>query len=308
MTLARRLVASSVILLVTTLLVFALPQLTGVDPARAALRARVAEADLDPVTLERLRDELGLDRPAPVRYGLFLMRLARADLGSSYVSRTPVATEVGRALRVSATLAAVAMTLAVMVGVPLGIATAARPDGPLDRTVRLASRLALALPEFVLAPVLMLTFALRLGLLPTGGWRGPASLVLPSLTLAVFPAALIAQLVRAETADALSQPFVRTARAKGLSPARVLFHASRVSLTSTLALGNVMTASMIGGAVVVEVIFAVPGVGRLLYRAVTSADLPMLEGGLLAVVVVALALGLLTDVAHTALEPTARLR
>ncbi|MEU4693779.1 ABC transporter permease [Actinoplanes sp. NPDC023714] len=300
----RRLLLLPPLLLAASVLVFALPRLTGADTVRTVLRARTASAVPDPAAEARVAAEFGLDGSWPEQYLRWLGAAARGDLGYSFVTRTPVAPQLGDALQVSALLAALALVLAAALGIPAGVYAARRPGGWLDRFVTGAGVAGVSVPEFVLAPVLVLLFAVHAGALPAIGWGSPSHVVLPVLTLAVYPAALAGQLVRAETIAVLGSPHVRTARAKGLTPHRVLWwHAARLSTTSVLALSGMFVSGLIGGSVVVEVVFGIPGLGRLLYDAVLAQDLPVVQAGVLAVVAIALVAGVLSEVAQRALDP-----
>lgn len=305
--LLRRLVAVGPVLLAASVLVFALPRLVGVDPARAVLRARSAEAVPDPATEARLRASLGLDAPVTEQYLRWLGGVLRGDLGLGYVARTPVAGQIADAAAVSALLALLALALAAVVGIPAGAYAARRPGGLLDRFLGLGTVAGVAVPEFVLAPWLVLVFAVWAGALPALGWGDPAHLVLPVLTLAAYPGALAAQLVRAETAGVLTRPHVLVARAKGLGEHRVLWrHGARLATTSVTALAGMFVAGLLGGSVVVEVVFGIPGLGRLLHRAVVAQDLPVVQAGTLLVVAVAVVAGVLVEVLATALDPVLR--
>lgn len=305
--LLRRLLVVPPVLLAASVLVFALPRMVGVDPARAVLRARTAEAVPDPATEARVRAELGLDAPAVEQYLRWLGALLRGDLGLGYVSRNPVAAEVGSAAAVSGLLTVLALALAAVLGVPAGAYAARRPGGRLDRFLGAGTIAGVAVPEFVLAPCLVLVFAVGLGALPAVGWGGPAHLVLPVLVLAAYPAALAAQLVRAETAGVLARPHVLLARAKGLGEHAVLWrHGARLATTSVTALAGMFVSGLLGGAVVVEVVFGIPGLGRTLHRAVEAQDLPVVQAGTLLVVAVAVLAGVLVEVLATALDPVQR--
>ncbi|GAA1077804.1 MULTISPECIES: ABC transporter permease [Pseudonocardia] len=305
--LLRRLVVVGPVLLAASVLVFALPRLAGVDPARAVLRARSAEAVPDPVTEARLRSSLGLDAPVTEQYLRWLGGVLRGDLGHGYVARTPVAGQIADAAAVSGLLAVLALALAAVVGIPAGVYAARRPGGLLDRFLGLGTVAGVAVPEFVLAPWLVLVFAVWAGALPALGWGDPAHLVLPVLTLAAYPGALAAQLVRAETAGVLTRPHVLVARAKGLGEHRVLWrHGARLATTSVTALAGMFVAGLLGGSVVVEVVFGIPGLGRLLHRAVVAQDLPVVQAGTLLVVAVAVVAGVLVEVLATALDPVLR--
>jgi ABC-type dipeptide/oligopeptide/nickel transport system permease component len=305
--LGRRLLALPFVLVGAALLVFLLPRLAGVDTVRAVLRTRVAEAEPDPAVAARVAAELGLDRSWPEQFLRWLGHTLTGDLGLSFATRTPVAPQLAAALGVSATLSVLALLVAAVVGIPLGVRAARRPGGPVDRVVTAVSVVGVAVPEFVLAPLAVLLLAIAVPLLPATGWGSPAQAVLPVLTLATFPVALAAQLTRAETLDALARPHVALARAKGMSAERVLWrHGARLGLTGVTALSGMFFAGLLGGAVVVEVSFGIPGLGRLLYDAVLAQDLPMLQAGLLAVVAVAVVAGIGAELVALALDPVAR--
>ena len=308
-TLARRLLPLPLVLLVASVLVFLLPRLAGIDTTRAVLRARTAESVPDPAVAARITRELGLDGSLAEQYVRWLGTAVRGDLGLSFSTRTPVAPQLLSALGVSVLLTALALGLAAAVGIPAGVYAARRRGGRLDRVVTGVSVLGVAVPEFVLAPVLVLAFAVALPVLPAAGWSGPSAVVLPAVTLALFPMALAAQLTRAEMVDVLQRPHIVVARAKGLSPRRVLWvHAARTALTSVTALSGIFFAGMLGGAVVVEVVFALPGLGRLLYDAVIAQDLPMIQAGLLMVIAIAVVSSAAADGVQLACDPVARSR
>jgi ABC-type dipeptide/oligopeptide/nickel transport system permease component len=308
-TLLRRLLPLPVVVLAASVLVFLLPRLAGIDTARSVLRSRVAEAEPDPEVAARITRELGLDRSWAEQFLRWLGRALTGDLGLSFATRSPIAPQLGAALGVSALLALLALLLAGLVGIPAGVGAARRPGGALDRVVTGVSVLGVAVPEFILAPLLVLVLAIAVPLLPATGWGGPLQAVLPVLTLAAFPTALAAQLTRAETLDALGRPHIPVARAKGLTERRVLWkHAARLALTGVTALSGLFFAGLIGGAVVVEVVFGIPGVGRLLYDAVLAQDLPMVQAGLLAIVVIAVLASVATELVALAMDPVARSR
>ncbi len=307
MLLLRRLALLPFGLTAVSVLVFALPRLTGADTVRTVLRARTGSAVPDPATEARVAAEFGLDGTVAEQYLRWLAAALRGDLGLSFVTRTPVGPQVADALSISAGLTVLALTVALIVGVPAGVYAARRPGRLLDRIVTGAGITGVSVPEFVLAPLLVLALSVKAGLLPAIGWGTPAHLVLPVLTMAVYPAALTTQLVRAETIAALRRRHVLTARAKGLGPQPVLWrHGARMAGTSVLSLSGMFIAGLIGGSVVVEVVFGIPGLGRLLYDAVLAQDLPVIQAGTLAVVTVALAAGVVSEIVQLALDPVAR--
>lgn len=305
--LGRRLLPLPLVLLGTSALVFLLPRASGLDTTRTVLRARIADSVPDPAATERVTRELGLDGPLWQQYLLWLGSVLRGDLGLSFSTRTAVAPQLVAALGVSVLVTSAALLLAGLVGIPAGVAAARRPGGPVDRAVTTLSVLGAAVPEFILAPLLVLVFAVALPLLPAAGWGTPAAAVLPVVTLALFPAALAAQLTRAETADVLDALHVRAARARGFTERRLLWvHAARRSSTSVTALSGTFFAGLLGGSVVVEVVFAVPGLGRLLYDAVLAQDLPTVQGGLLVLVTIAVLVTIVTELGQLAIDPVAR--
>lgn len=307
MGLTRRVLEVPAALAVSSVLVFLLPQLTGTDTARAVLRARSAESAPDPATVQRVTHELGLDRSLPEQYLTWLGHALTGDFGLSLTTRTAVGPQVLQATSTSVTLVVLALALAAGIGIPAGVYAAAHRGRLFDKLVSTGSVLGVAVPEFILGPGLVLLFSVTFNLLPTTGWGRPDEAVLPVLSLAVFPAALAAQLTRAEMIDALGRPYIVVARAKGLTPRRILWrHAARNALTSVLALASVFFAGLLGGAVVAEVIFAVPGLGRLLYDAVLAQDLPMTQAGLLAVITLALLARVTADLLQFATTPLAR--
>ncbi len=284
-----------------------LPELQGVDQARATLLARSEDAEPDVETLAAISAELGLNDPLPVRYWNYLTDVATGDFGDSNVSRSPVGPQVWRATIVSGTIVALAIGLAVAIASVLGVLAAANEGRWPDRVITGFSRVLVAIPVHVLTPILVYALALRLNLLPTSGWGGPEHLILPVLALAVGPIALFSQVVRSEMLDTLEKPYIRTALAKGLRWRRVVwFHAARVSLVGVLTLGSLFIAGLLGGAVIAEVILGVPGLGRLLHNAVTTSDVPMFQGGLLVAVAIGIAIGLISDGLSAILSPPER--
>lgn len=303
---ARRLLLAPVLLFAASAVAFAFPWLTGVNPAQATLRARLPERAPGPETVARLEAQLGLDEPLHVRYLSWAAGLARGDLGLSYVDRQPVGEQLISGLSVTGSLVAISLALGVSAGIFLGTVAAAS-GGWLERAITAISGLGVMVPEYIVGPALVLVFALGFGVLPAEGWEGPASAVLPVLTLAAPALALSAQLSRAEVADALLHPSITFARARGLSEARVLFrHALPNALTSVTSVVGLWTASILGGSVIVEVIFNVPGLGRTLYDAVVNGDLPVIQGGLVLMVAVAIMVNLISDLLQTAAEPRQR--
>jgi peptide/nickel transport system permease protein len=294
-------------LLIVSFLVFLIPYLTPGDPARKILRARVNGLDVDPAALENLRHKYGLDRPLLAQYWDWLGNALRGDLGLSYTSHSPVIEMVGNALAVTAVLAVAALLIALVTALLLGSLAAVNRGKPTDTAITTVTQGFVAIPEYWLAPVLILVFALRLGALPSAGWRGPESMVLPCLTLALRPMSYFTQVTRASMIEVLESPHITAARARGLSfGATMVRHGVRNALLPVITLFSVWLAGLLGGSVVVEVIFSIPGMGRLLYESVVNNDIPAIQAGILSLVGLAVFITTLTDLIYTGINPTVR--
>jgi oligopeptide transport system permease protein len=266
------------------------------------------ERPLDPETRAALVTAYGLDKPLPAQLALYVGRIAHGDFGPSLVYRDFTVTDLVRqGLPVSLTLGALAMVLALVIGIGVGLAAAIMPDGHRDRAWMLIMTLLSAMPTFVTGPLLALIFALSLQWLPVSGLEGPSSLILPVVALALPVAGAIAKLTRAGLAEALAQDHVRTARARGLSPLRVLIvHALKPALVPVASYAGPAAAGLLTGAVVIETIFALPGLGRYFVQGALNRDYPLV----LAVVTIYAALiilfNLFADLIYGWLDPRAR--
>ena len=304
----RRLVALPILIFLASLLVFLLPHLTGIDPARAIIRARIGERDISPEAVERFSEALGLNRPLAWQYANWLGQLARGDLGYSYVSRAPVAEIVLRGLKVTLVLSGCAVGLAIAVAIPLGLIAARRPGHWLDNLVTTLTQAGVAIPEYWLGPMLVLIFALGLGWLPSAGWRGPLFIILPVLTMTLRPVAYFTRITRTAVIEVYTADYIRTARAKGLSELQIASrHALRNGLIPVVTLVTIWLASLLGGSVIVEVIFAIPGLGRILYEAALAGDIPLLQAGLVLLISLVVIINSGTDMLYVVLNPAIRL-
>ena len=304
---ARRFVVLLLTLLVVSALCFALPYLSEGDPARSILRARVADLAIDPDAVEGLKARYGLDRPLPVQYASWLGNVARGDFGYSFTNRMPVGDQIGGALRVSATLALTSLAIAIVVAFPLGTVSAIRPGGRADNVVTFITQSLVALPEYWLGPLAILVFALHLGWLPSAGWLEPSHIVMPACVLALRPLAYFTRVARASMLDVLNAPYMTAARSRGLSVARsIVDHGLRNATPPVMTLFGIWLAGLIGGAVVIEVIFAIPGMGRLVYNAVVNHDIPLLQAGVVCIVALAVAINTVADLLYLALNPALR--
>ena len=264
-----------------------------------------AERDIPPVAREQLMHKYGLDRPLGEQYARFLGNAARLDFGVSYhyPGRT-VREIIGEAFPVSAELGGWALLLALLLGVPLGVVAAVRKNGFADFGAMSLALAGISIPNFVLGPVLVMAFSLGLFLLPPALWQGPASRVLPVVTLSVAYLAYIARLTRAGMLEVLRQDYIRTARAKGLSEGVVVLkHAFRLGVLPVVSFLGPAAARIVTGSIVVESIFAVPGLGRYLVNAAFNRDYTLVLGGVLFYALLLILLNLLVDVAYMALDP-----
>ncbi|HZD21167.1 MAG TPA: ABC transporter permease [Burkholderiales bacterium] len=307
---ARRLAATLPVLLVVAVLVFALLRLAPGDPA-AIMAGDAASAE----QIAQIRAGLGLDRPLVVQFGLWLGKVLRGDLGESFYFRIKVATLIGQRLEPTFALAALTILIAVLVAVPLGALAASRHGGWLDRALMGFSVLGFSIPVFVLAYLLIWLFSLELGWLPVQGYARIAEglmpflrhLILPAVTLSVIYIALIARVTRASVLEALGEDYIRTARAKGLSELRVLVrHAlanAAVPIATVIGIG---IAILIGGVVVTESVYAIPGLGRLTVDAVLARDFPTIQGVILFFSLIYVLVNLLIDLSYVFLDPRIR--
>jgi peptide/nickel transport system permease protein len=307
----RRVVLVLPVLLLVTLGVFSLIYLTPGD----ALTALLGQERADPEVIAALRAQMGLDKPPVVQYVLWLGRALQGDLGYSFHLRQPVAQAIADRLPVTIELAFIAILLSLVVAFPLGIISATRRGSWLDLLASAASALGASMPSFWLGVLLILVFAVQLRVFPPYGYVRPGadllgnlqSMVLPALTLAAGYAAILSRLVRASLLDVLEEDYVRTARGKGLgSKAVVLRHALRGALMPVITTVGLETGRLLGGAVVTETIFALPGVGSLAVDAVVGRDFPTLQGVTLFMAAALLVANLVADLLYGAADPRIR--
>jgi peptide/nickel transport system permease protein len=308
--LARRLLATLPVLLIVALLVFALLRLTPGDPA-ALLAGDAASTE----QIAQIRTGLGLDRSIPEQFLLWFGQLLTGDLGQSFYYKTEVTTLIGQRLEPTVSLALITIVFAVAVAVPLGVLAAWRFGGWLDRGLMGFSVLGFSVPVFVLAYLLIWLVSLKLGWLPVQGYRrlgdgvGPwlTHLILPAVTLSVIYIALIARVTRASVLDTLGEDYIRTARAKGLPEQAVLIrHALANAAVPIATVVGIGIALLIGGVVVTESVYAIPGLGRLTVDAVLARDFPTIQGVILLFSFVYVLINLLVDLSYVFFDPRIR--
>ncbi|MGF4042068.1 ABC transporter permease [Paenarthrobacter nitroguajacolicus] len=302
--LAKRTVTLVVAVLLSSFAVFLIPYVTPGDPVRKIIRSRVAGDVVDEATVRALGESLGLNDPLPVQYLRWLGDFFTGDMGLSHISRTPVVDQVLPALGITLSLVFVALGTAVLVSLPLGIVAALKQGSKTDKLITTVTQSFIAMPEYWLAPLLVLVFALKFSLLPSAGWNTASSIVLPAATLALRPISFFTSAVRSGMVDALEAEHISAARARGLSHVQtILRHVVPNGLVPLSTLFAVWFAGLLGGSVIVEVIFAIPGMGRLLYDAVINSDIPLAQGGVVVVVALAVAITTLADFLHRILSP-----
>ena len=308
--LARRLLSTIPVLLIVSVLVFLLLRLTPGDPAQL-LAGDQATAE----QVAQIRTNLGLDRSIPEQYLLWLGHLFQGDLGQSFYYKTDVVTLIGQRLEPTMSLALITILVAVSVSVPLGVLAAWRHGGWLDRGLMGFSVLGFSIPVFVLAYLLIWLLSMRLGILPVQGYKrlGDGAgmwlyhLILPSITLSVIYIALIARVTRAAVLETLGEDYIRTARAKGLAETKVLLnHALSNAAVPIVTVIGIGIALLIGGVVVTESVYAIPGLGRLTVDAVLARDFPTIQGVILFFSFIYVLVNLLVDLSYVFFDPRIR--
>ena len=308
----KRLLSLMISLAIASLVIFMVTEVAPGDPASFMLGINAQED-----TLAALRAELGLDQSKPVRYLNWVGGMLTGDFGTSYTYRTPVSEMVWDRMQVSVPLALYALALSTVIAFPAGIFAAARRGGPGDLTVMGATQLGVAVPNFWFAMMLVLVFAINLRWFGAGGFAGwdkgtlaaLKSLTLPAIALALPQAAILTRVMRSALLDTLGEDYIRTARAKGLSRGQALFrHALRNALIPVLTIIGLQFSFLIAGAVIIEQVFYLPGLGRLVFQAISSRDLIVVESVVMLLVFAVIVVNFLVDLAYAAVDPRLRLR
>ena len=257
-----------------------------------------------PEAVAKLRDYLGLDKPLLVRYVGYVGRVARGDLGRSIQQNRPVVDELADAWPATLELTAAALLIAAALGIAAGVISAVWPNSAFDALARLGSLFGLSMPVFWTGLVLIVVFALWLSWMPVGGTGSPAHLVLPAITLALPSLAMVARMTRSSVLDVLREDYVRTARAKGVAERLVVAkHALRNAAIPILTLLGLQAGQLMGGAVLTETVFAWPGLGRLMVKAIFARDYVLLQGAVLVFALAFVVINLAVDLAYGALDP-----
>lgn len=305
----RRLITLAASLVLASLVIFALIEVTPGDPASFMLGLNAA-----PETVAALRDQMGLNDPLPLRYLHWVAGMVQGDFGLSYTYKVPVADLVADRLKISLPLALIALALSSALALPAGLWAASRRGRAGDALVMGATQLGIAVPNFWFAMLLVLVFAIKWRLFPAGGfpgWSDPLAalraLTLPAIALALPQAAILARVLRSALIETLGQDYIRTARAKGLSRRAALTrHALRNALIPVLTILGMQFSFLLAGAIIIENVFYIPGLGRLIFQAITQRDLIVVESVVMILVFAVIAVTFLTDLAYALVDPRLR--
>ena len=299
-------------MILVSVLVFCLQQLMPGDPALVL----AGEERGDPKVLAQIREELWLDRSLPVQYVHWVSNVARGDLGYSWRTRQKVSQLIAQKLPVTAQLGVMAFVIAVLIGVPAGVVAAVKRNGPLDYVANAIGLAGLSTPNFWLGIMLILLVSVDLGWLPPSGYvpltenvrQSLATTIMPAFVLGNAIAAILMRHTRSAMLSVLDQDYVRTARAKGLSPARVILrHALRNALIPVVTLGALELGTLLSGAVLTEQVFSIPGFGKMVVDAVFNRDYPVVQGVVLVTALLFILLNLLADILYVLINPRLRL-
>ncbi|MDO5622863.1 MAG: ABC transporter permease [Paracoccus sp. (in: a-proteobacteria)] len=305
----RRLISLGLSLLAASVLIFALTEIIPGDPASFMLGIGA-----QPDTLAALREQMGLNQPFPIRYARWIGAILQGDFGQSFTYKSDIGRIILDRAQVSLPLAVMALALAVVVAFPVAIFAASRRGRAGDLATMGVAQIGIALPNFWFAMMLVLVFAVRLRWLPAGGfpgwtepWAALKSLLLPAVALALPQAAILARVLRSALIEALGQDYIRTARAKGLTPAQALRrHALRNALIPAVTIMGMQFSFLLAGAIIIENVFYLPGLGRLIFQAINQRDLIVVQSAVLVLVAAVILVTFLTDLLYAVVDPRLR--
>lgn len=295
----RRLLLTIPVVIGVSIIVFSIIRLLPGDPARA-----LAGVNATPEYIQQVREQFGLNDPLHVQYWNFVTNLLQGDLGTSTFSNRPVTTEISERFPRTLILASVSLVLATLLGVSAGIVSATRRNSLFDNASMLVALIGVAAPVFWLALMLQLLFSVQLRWLPATGMGGIQHLILPSITLGMASAALMARITRSSVLEVLRQDFITTARAKGVAERMVIYkHALKNALIPVVTVLGLQFGILLGGAVLTETVFAWPGVGRLLVDAILRRDYPVVQGTVMLLAFLFVIINLVVDIIYAFLDP-----
>ena len=300
--LLRRLALTIPVVWIVVTLVFGLIHLVPGDPVAQMLGEGAPQPEI-----QRLRHDLGLDRPLLEQYQSYLWSLVRGDLGISFRNQEPVARSIAERYPATIELALAAIAISLVLSIPAGVIGAVKRGSLADNAIGVVSLLGVSLPNFALGPLLILLFSIGLGILPVSGRGGISHLILPAVTMGGALAAITTRMVRASMLEEIQQDYIRTARAKGLPERVVLFrHALRNSLLPVITILGLQAGALLAGAIITETVFAWPGLGRLTVQAISARDYPLLQGCILTISLSYILINLLTDAVYCVVDPRIR--
>ncbi|WP_313892652.1 nickel ABC transporter permease [Psychrobacillus sp.] len=295
----RRLLHTVLVVFAISLIVFFAIRLTG-DPVSVMFGAGEPTRE----AIEEITKNLGLDKPLYIQYGLFLKGVVTLDFGTSYRSGMPVTDLIFERIGATLALALGGIVVAILIAFPVGIISAVRRGTPIDFFGRIFSLIGISFPNFWLGIMLILVFAVTLKWLPSSGFDGFSSLILPSITLGMILSGILARLVRSSMLEVMNQQYIATAKSKGISSwAVIIKHAFRNALLPTITFLGLQFGSLLGGAVIIEQVFAWPGVGRLIIDAINQRDYPVIQGGVIFLAIIMVVVNLIVDLSYSIIDP-----
>lgn len=307
----RRVMETAVTLFIVSIIAFVLVQLVPGDPVLSLVGMETQEAEI-----QRLRHEMGFDKPLIVQYGHWMSKVARGDFGMSVRYKEKVNRLIAQSAPISLFLGAVSFVIGMLVGIPAGVVTAVRRGKFLDSVITACSNVGIAVPVFWLGVMLIYVFAVKLGWLPVSGYTSPfenlglslRKMVMPVVCLSLFQIAILARQTRSSMLEVVQQDYIRTAWSKGLSERIIVGrHALKNAFIPIITIGGVLVAQLVGGAVLTETIFNIPGMGRLIVSGVLQNDFVVVQGCTLVVAMVVAVINLVVDISYAWLDPRIRL-
>ena len=300
----RRLATLPLLMVGISIISFLLLNFAPGDAAEITLKRQNSGISPSKEAVAALRQELGLDASLPVRYGRWVSDAVRGDLGESYRTGSSISGELFRRMPATLLLATTALALAVAVGIPLGILAAVKRGTWLDTACRMLALVGAAIPSYVMAPALLLLFAVKLDWLPAIGYGSPEQLILPAVALSFGTMAQLMRLTRASVLEILGQDYMRTARAKGLTETVIVWrHGLKNALLPVVTVLGTSTGYLLGGAIIIETIFGWPGVGQFMITGITQRDYPVVQGFVVYIAVIFLLVNLIVDISYRWLDP-----
>jgi len=299
---SKRILITIPVLFGVTLIIFTMMYFTPGDPARLMLGDLATEQEV-----ESLREKMGLNDSYFQRYFTYISDILKGDLGTSYATKTPVSENIIARLPATSMLALFSCLFAILIGVPIGVISAVKQYSWIDNITRILSLLGISMPNFWLALLLILLFSVKLNWLPASGLYGPLYFIMPVISISAVSVATFARMTRSSMLEVVRQDYIRTARAKGQKESVVIFkHALKNALIPIITVIGLQFATALGGAVVNEQVFAIPGLGKLMVDAIKARDYPIVQGGVLVIAIMFCLLNLFIDVVYAFVDPRIR--